>query len=243
MIWFSRREKCHIGEGLMGNYFDLYGDRKPSQLVNRDASQISSYIFQNFVSQHIYVFRTHKKIYINSIKKLIHVWKCTRARVNYLLIHFGVTVWNWKMIVFAMCFRRGRFLLNLGQRKYLRSCESEQPCISFTYFRALYDERAQLFRDRQILGAALGSRSDRGRRENSRLALLHLEKILARHLGYLDATTFERSKRRPQWTITSRRWPQPLWKRRELVERVLPSVLRARVWPTCDDYERRTRLL
>lgn len=74
---------------------------------------------------------------------------------------------------------RLKFLSNLAQRKYLLSCKSEQPCISFTYFRALLDGR----------GAAPGTFSQQTSdpdlfRQRDSISALHLEKTLARHLGY-----------------------------------------------------------
>lgn len=75
---------------------------------------------------------------------------------------------------------RFKFLSNLARSKYLLSCKSEQPCISFTYFRALLDGRAAraLFRNRRIPDPRPVPT------EGLEISALHLEKTLARHLGY-----------------------------------------------------------
>lgn len=66
------------------------------------------------------------------------------------------------------------------ESKYLLSCKSEQPCISFAYFRALLGGRAA----REFFSQQTSRIPTRSDVEGLEISALHLEKTLARHLGY-----------------------------------------------------------
>lgn len=157
---------------------------------------------------------------------LYEIW-LFRKRIVSIYALTTINILSWLAIrkiipyVFAARVRSRVSLLNSARHKYLRSRKSVQPVFLGVFSRTLRRPRAELFHDRYLESFRATERLIRVLSENSREA----SRIPAVETIETQTTTYDYITPATAATL-------------ELVERVLPSVLHARVWPTCDDEKR-----